>query len=928
MINNVNITVINNTNGYLCKEISLDRKISHGSVYEAEVETVKVNPKSFSDGLKRLQSNSAIIFGTAPPNAPNKIVCDKDVDLEFSISRSQKYFKYNEQCILFFDFDYAKCEAYGGLDMYELFDIPCITSTLDVMNLLATDFPQLKYAPFVIKPSSSSKIWNKDKNEWHVNNRGYHAFCWVENTSIMKQVIDTIYKSLFIKYGWIYVTRAGSVIPRCPIDISVISPERICFAAPPICHEPLVSKVSEYISVYNHDAPCLDLSKIGAFDADGKKYEKKRNELMRIDVVQNAIMTNKTLRLAKATEKYSNKYRKDIEKSETLIKLSLESKILPSDYMLPINEGVSVLEVYRNKDIYNGIYIPDPLEPEYDNGRKVAYLSYYEEKNEFKIYSHAHGGCWYKLMHQENILCINNMSEYDVKEICKEIMSSDDNLYHKKINDQDRVLYKMCNDMLYKLDNSVAIKDYLYSKVKFINYNRKKETVAVNCPANVSDLILLEKGESCTREIKRVIDYPVYDNNWNISKYGYNAITKLYVSKKYEFTIKDIFTHDDVINLFSNIIYPFSMYPFDSDISKSCLIAGIFGVVQRPVLTNQPGLLINAPGQGVGKGKIVSSLRKLALDNLSSCGFSSSEQELEKNIGSILKYEPCILGIDNVQDSINFGNNIISSIITESSFLVREFGTNKMIDTGLLNMMVMLTGNNISLTNDSMRRFLNCRIVSDSADPYNKKFDFDPPVVCEKNRHKIIESVLNLMYLYKISTNNGSEYSIKTSAGSFDDWNNLVRKPICWLAENYPELKLADPWSSIESNSSNSVENQVISQFLISLKNYMIFEDKCKLIRSNYHEIQGSRIADIYLMNNKKDSIASMYGDNSEVSALFKSLADLLDFLKRDLSSLSSHKITTAIASIKDKIVVIDGASWSLKARKKQNSSYYSIDIK
>jgi hypothetical protein len=928
MNNNVKISVIENASGLLCKEISLDKKISHGAIYEAYIETVEVNPVIFAEGLKKLSNRSALIMGTTLPGVPTKIVCDKNVDFEFSISRSKKYFQFQDQCIMFFDFDYAHCQAYQELDMYKSFGLPVISSPLDAFELLASEFPELKHAPFVIKPSSSSKIWNKEKNEWHVDNRGFHGFCWVKKASHIKYAIDNIYKSLFVKYGWLYVTKAGSVLKRCPIDISVISPERICFAAPPICHDPLVSKANEYINVFNHDAECFDLSRISNQDPGSKKFIKKYNELMMLDTVKNAIMINKEKRLATSCANYSKRCNKALDASKNIIDIVLETKILPSDYVLPINEGVSVIEVYKNKDSYNGIYINDPVEPDYDDGRKVAYLSYYEENDEFRIYSHAHGGCWYKLMHQERLLCINNMSEYDVKEVCKSILSSDGNLYHKKTNGQDHVLHRLYNDKLYALDSSMAIKDYIYSKIKFTNYNRKKESIITNCPAKVSDLLLLEKGESYTREIKGIIDYPIYDLNWNISDYGYNDTTLLYVAKKNNYRIKDNLQYSDVIKYYENIIYPFSMYPFDSDISKSCLVAGLFGVVQRPVLTNQPGLLINAPGQGVGKGKIVSSLRKIALDSLSSCGFSSSEQELEKNIGSILKYGPCILGIDNVQDSINFGNNIISSIITERSFLVREFGTNKMIDTGLLNMMVMLTGNNITLTNDSMRRFLNCRIVSDGPDPYNKLFPFDPPAVCENKRHVIIESILNLMNLYKTRTNNGSGYYIKTGAGSFDDWNKLVRKPICWLAENYPELKLTDPWSSIESNSCNSVENQIISQFLISLKNYMNIENDCRMVRSAFHEIQGSRIADIYLMNNKKDSIVDMYSDNSEVSALFKSLADLLDFLKRDLNSLTSHKITTAIASIKDKIVKIDGASWSLKSRKKQNSSYYSIDIK
>ncbi len=929
MNNSVQISVIKNNDGFLCKEISVDQKISHANIYDGTVLTASVNPSVFADGLKQLGHDTALIMGTIIPGLPNRIVCDKDVDFELSISRSKKYFSFPDECLLFFDFDYAKCEAYQDLNMYSLFDFPKIESTQDAFNVITDIYPELKSAPFVIKPSSSSKIWNNTTNTWHVDNRGFHGFCWVKNSFYIKQAVDNIFHMLFIKYGWLFITKNGSVLKRCPIDISVISPEKLCFAAPPICRSPLISKACDYIQIYNPDAELFDLTKIINQDPENKRFNRKDNDLRKMDIVQETISRTKNNYIKNVATSYAIKNKKDVDESKKIINMALDTKLLPNDYILPVNGGITVLEVYKDLESHNGIYIKDPVEPDYDGGRKVAYLFFDDNNQEFKIYSHAHGGNWYKLMQQDSTIKISNLSEYDLKELIKTRLSKDQNLYHKKISNQELLLHFMKNNQLYSLDNPISLKNYLYSKIKFTSTTKNKGTVVANCPENSVKLLFHEKNEPYTREIKDLIDYPIYDLEFNRSTIGYNKNTKIYVIDNYKFNIPDDPSKDDIVKHFNTMFYPFSLYNFDSGVSKSCLVAGVFGSIFRPVLSNQPGLLVNSPVQGVGKGKIVSALRQLVKDTSSSCGFNTCVKELEKNISSILNYSIKILGIDNVEDSISFGNNIISSIITETDFLIRLFSTNIMVNTGLLNLMVVLTGNNITLTNDSMRRFLNCKIVSNSPDPYNSIFPFNPPDYCRDNRYSIIESVLTLIQAYKVNTNCGKDFTLNSASGSFDHWNSLVRKPICWLATEFPAFNIMDPWASIQTNSINSIENEVISQFLLCLKEKYFKENDPSSFFAPYHNIdnrtniKGTEIADYYLKCNSKD----IYGNVYENSDLVKAIADLLVLKKKDLKNLSSLVIAQTIASIKDKVVKINDRNWCLRQTKYHNSSVYHIEI-
>ena len=75
----------------------------------------------------------------------------------------------------------------------------------------------------------------------------------------------------------------------------------------------------------------------------------------------------------------------------------------------------------------------------------------------------------------------------------------------------------------------------------------------------------------------------------------------------------------------------------------------------------------------------------------------------------------------------------------------------------------------------------------------------------------------------------------------------------------------------------------------------------------------------------KKDDIYSVDNKNDVNSNFIKALIELLMLKKADLNKLSTLTITKIIASIKDKIVKINGSKWSLKQSKHRNSSYYKV---
>ena len=106
------------------------------------------------------------------------------------------------------------------------------------------------------------------------------------------------------------------------------------------------------------------------------------------------------------------------------------------------------------------------------------------------------------------------------------------------------------------------------------------------------------------------------------------------------------------------------------------------------------------------------------------------------------------------------------------------------------------TGNNLRMTSDTCRRVLTARIDAQSETPYARDFSFDPAQMVQADRLAYVVAALTIVRAY-IAAGRPKMASGRTA--SFEQWDDLVRQPICWLAQqvtmtqdaSLPEL--ADP---------------------------------------------------------------------------------------------------------------------------------------
>lgn len=159
-------------------------------------------------------------------------IVTKGNETKGAISRSINYFNFvSGPSFLLFDIDF--CMEYPVKPYEGVFD--------DIISF----FPEFKDAAKVVSPSTSSNI-STSSGEVLTGDNGFHIYCVVEDALVLNDV-KTIRNNLLVRAwnagkGFIHISKSGSELKRCPIDLSVISPERLIFESNPELKNGLIKK--------------------------------------------------------------------------------------------------------------------------------------------------------------------------------------------------------------------------------------------------------------------------------------------------------------------------------------------------------------------------------------------------------------------------------------------------------------------------------------------------------------------------------------------------------------------------------------------------------------------------------------------------------------------------------------------------------------
>lgn len=212
-------------------------------------------------------------------------------------------------------------------------------------------------------------------------------------------------------------------------------------------------------------------------------------------------------------------------------------------------------------------------------------------------------------------------------------------------------------------------------------------------------------------------------------------------------------------------------------------LAMMLTFMQRRGMESAPAFLVTAPIQGTGKTTLVRFMsRAVHGRSLGAAVLSGSEEEQRKTITARLLNNPPALLFDNLKAGSSFDSKELAVAITSGEWEDRRLGSTETLT--LPNRAVWcFTGNNVTLTNDLRRRFIEVRMVSEVKDHYRQHFSRNIDTWPVDNRERVLRALVSILLHSERST-------VKLEGHSgFEEWDRQVRRAVVAVTG-------MDPWKS------------------------------------------------------------------------------------------------------------------------------------
>jgi len=240
-------------------------------------------------------------------------------------------------------------------------------------------------------------------------------------------------------------------------------------------------------------------------------------------------------------------------------------------------------------------------------------------------------------------------------------------------------------------------------------------------------------------------------------------------------------TRDEAVAALAMLDPLFAKFPFVDEAARSVVLSAVLSGLVGRVLPAIPMHAFDAPAAGTGKSLLAETVGAIVLGHKpSAMNQGKEEAEDEKRLATALRAGDPIIWIDNAERVI--AGDTICSILTQESVLLRILGRSEQVALPC-NVLVMATGNNLTLGGDVTRRSLVCRLDAKEERPDQREFDFNPKLVAAERRAELVVAGLTVLRAYIAAGRPGRLAPV----GSFERWSEWVREALVWCGRGDPD---------------------------------------------------------------------------------------------------------------------------------------------
>ena len=268
-----------------------------------------------------------------------------------------------------------------------------------------------------------------------------------------------------------------------------------------------------------------------------------------------------------------------------------------------------------------------------------------------------------------------------------------------------------------------------------------------------------------------------------LTERGYDPATGLLLASSTDFPpVPSEPTKDQAFAALRALSEPFEQFPFASAPAGAAHLAAILTAVSRHLYACAPGVAFTAPEQGTGKTLLADSVGIIAFGiTPAHLPLAQGREEFRKALLAILLAGDPIAMLDNVDRE--FSSAELANFMTAERYGDRVLGSSRTVKLPA-RVVVIVTGNNVTLAGDLPRRFIVAELDAGIERPETRTGFRIPNLRAHLHQHRgrLAAAALTVLRAFQIA--NPPEQA--RPLGSFEQWSRIVREPLLWLG-------LADP---------------------------------------------------------------------------------------------------------------------------------------
>ena len=808
--------------------------------------------QEFANFLPTLDENQALTYGVPKSGiSPLKVVTKKDKEKDpFNINviaRTTEHMGWNAgPGVMCLDYDPTK----GATDK------PFTREEL--LAALAQVAPALPQATVVWWMSASSNIYNGDELVKGVS--GQRVYIGVQDTRDIPRAGKALADRLWLAgYGYFEVSKSCALLERTLIDTSVWQPNRFDFAAGAVCTPPLRQErglpfvyVGQSDRLLDTQTALPNISPLQVLQLDGLKADLRTGLKPKVVEVKEHYVKEQVIQLKKKNPG------KTEDELSAMVERAVDRLVLMGDFEVKLDDGtlVKVSDLLDNREKYHRRKTYDPLEPDYDGNRVVGIL--YLDGGRPVLVSQAHGKRTFKLNRTPfRVEVVQGHTAELVDTVCDRLRTAPDVFdfgWHIATVDNGKVAVMTDNSLLY----------YLGSESQFWRAKPTNKdpgaSFDVDPPMSMAKM-LIDRGEGRQlRKLNGVTAAPTMRPDYSIlDRPGYDAATKLYYAPDGDAPqVPANPSQAECQSALNYLMMPFKDFPFVGEQDRAALLSGLLSAVVRPGITTAPAHALDAPAVGSGKtllAKCVSVLAGGVPGKIAPpISLRSGEDEIRKRILAMLAEGDTGVIWDNITGAFN--SESLAGFLTSGHYGDRVLGKSE-TRSFPNRVLLLITGNNLEIEKDMVRRVIACRINANTEYAFQRRFNFDPLSFCVEHRIEMAVAALTVIRHWYCNKHHYGEHG-KARHGSFEQWDMLVREPICWLSRVFPD-QYVDPVQSISDAMNSDPVRHDLHNLLTGL--HTMFGDRWFFAREvvesqppEKHEAQEAVEKTLAVLSGRKDN--------------------------------------------------------------------------